>query len=106
MTKDAMELKAKIYVYDLNNCAKENGFKNDETWEFSLATDAEKNALEKKYFPTISAKVLPEFLSVLVSLVKSKLTHATYNIDRADTHNIKESGFQYLIAYSPGRFRH
>ena len=106
MTKEAIELKAKIYVYDLNNCAKENGFKNEETWEFSLATDAEKSVLEKKYFPTISAKVLPEFLSELVNLVKSKLVHATYNINKADTHTIKESGLQYLIAYNPNRFRH
>ncbi len=63
-----------------NNCARENGFKPDETWEFSLATDTEKsNFREKKYFPTISAKVMPEFLSELVNLVKSKLQHATYN---------------------------
>jgi hypothetical protein len=106
MTKETMELKAKIYVYDLNNCARENGFKADETWEFSLATDTEKTVLEKKYYPTISAKVMPEFLSELVNLVKSKLTHATYNIDRAGTHNVKESGLQYLIAYNPNRLRH
>jgi hypothetical protein len=106
MIKESMEMKAKIYVYDLNNCARENGFKPDETWEFSLATDVEKTVLEKKYFPTISAKVMPEFLSELVNLVKSKLLHATYNIDRAGTHNIKESGLQYLIAYNPNRLRH
>jgi hypothetical protein len=106
MTKETMEMKAKIYVYDLNNCARENGFKSDETWEFSLATDTEKTVLEKKYYPTISAKVLPEFLSELVNLVKSKLVHATYNIERAGTHNVKESGLQYLIAYNPNRLRH
>ena len=106
MTNEKMEREAKMYVYDLNNSAKENGFKADETWEFSLATDAEKHLLERKYFPTISAKVLPELLSELVNLVKSKLTHATYNIDRAGTHNIKESGLQYLIAYNPNRLRH
>lgn len=106
MTNESIELKAKIYVYDLNNCARENGFKADETWEFSLATDQEKIILEKKYYPTISAKVMPEFLSELVNLVKSKLVHATYNIERAGTHNVKESGLQYLIAYNPGRLRH
>src|ERR1700748_1228331 len=106
MTKESIEMKAKIYVYDLNNCARENGFRTDETWEFSLATDIEKTVLEKKYYPTISAKVMPEFLSELVNLVKSKLVHATYNIERAGTHNVKESGLQYLIAYNPGRLRH
>ena len=106
MTKETMEREARMYVYDLNNSASENGFKADETWEFSLATDTEKTALEKKYFPTISAKVMPELLSELVNLVKSKLKHATYNIERAGTHNVKESGLQYLIAYNPGRLRH
>ena len=105
MTKETMEREAKMYVYDLNNCARENGFKAEETWEFSLATDIEKTVLEKKYFPTISAKVMPEFLSELVNLVKSKLKHTSYNIERAGTHNVKESGLQYLIAYNPGRLR-
>jgi len=48
MINETIERKAKMYVYDLNNCATENGFKPDETWEFSLATDVEKIALEKK----------------------------------------------------------
>jgi len=100
-----MEREAKMYVYDLNNCARENGFKAEETWEFSLSTDMEKTILEKKYFPTISAKVMPEFLSELVNLVKSKLKHTSYNIQHAGTHNVKESGLQYLIAYIPGRLR-
>src|ERR1700753_1196482 len=106
MTKETMEREARMYVYGLNNSACENGFKPDETWEFSLATDNEKAMLEKKYFPTISAKVMPELLSELVNLVKSKLKHATYNIEHAGTHNVKESGLQYLIAYNPGRLRH
>jgi len=106
MSNETIDQKAKIYVYDLNNCATENGFKPDETWEFSLATDSEKEAIEKKYFPTISAKVLPEFLSELFHQVKSKLVHVKYNAERAGAHNITESGLQYLVAYNPGRLRH
>ena len=106
MSNETIEQKAKMYVYDLNNCATENGFKADETWEFSLATDLEKVAIEKKYFPTISAKVLPEFLSELFHQVKSKLIHVKYNAERAGQHNVTESGLQYLIAYNPGRLRH
>jgi hypothetical protein len=106
MINETIERKAKIYVYDLNNCAVENGFKPDETWEFSLATDVEKIAIEKKYFPTISAKVLPEFLSELFHQVKSQLVHVKYNHDKAGMHNTAGSGLQYLIAYNPGRLRH
>ena len=98
-------MKAKIYVYDLNNCARENGFKTEENWEFSLASDADRYVLEKKYFPTVSAKVLPEFLSALANLVKGKLANATYNIN-ADARTITENELQYLIAYSPNRLRH
>lgn len=106
MINEAIEKKAKIYVYDLNNCARENGFKADETWEFSMATDVEKTALEKKYFPTISAKVLPELLTELFHLVKAKLIHAKYNGERGGTQNTTGSNLQYLIAYNPNRLRH
>ncbi len=106
MINETIEQKAKLYVYDLNNCAIENGFKNEEAWEFSMATDQEKIALEKKYFPTISAKVLPEFLSELFHLVKSKLTHAKYSKESSHAHNPAGSALQYLIAYNPGRLRH
>ena len=105
MTKETMELKAKIYIYDLNNCARENGFKTEEGWEFSLASDADRSVLEKKYFPTVSARVLPEFLSELANLVRSKLANASHNIN-ADARAITENELQYLIAYNPNRLRH
>lgn len=47
MVNQTVELQAKIYVYDLNNCANEYGFKDDEGWELSLANDAEKSEIEK-----------------------------------------------------------
>jgi hypothetical protein len=106
MINDKIEMKAKLYVYDLNNCAVENGFKPDEAWEFSMATDEEKTAIEKKYFPTISAKVMPEFLSEMFHLVKSKLVNAKYNKEHSAAHNPAGSSLQYLIAYNPGRLRH
>jgi hypothetical protein len=41
------EYQAKEYLFDLNNTANENGFKADESWKVSLATAAEKAAIEK-----------------------------------------------------------
>jgi hypothetical protein len=50
MKDQTIEFQAKIYVYDLHNCAREFGFKTDEVWEVSMATGQEKTAIENKYF--------------------------------------------------------
>jgi hypothetical protein len=38
MSDQTIEFQAKIYFYDLMNCAREFGFKADENWEVSMAT--------------------------------------------------------------------
>ncbi|WP_295655011.1 hypothetical protein [uncultured Mucilaginibacter sp.] len=108
MTKETVEYQAKVYVYDLDNCAKENGFKPDESWELSLATMEEKKAIEKKYFPTIATKVLPEILGELFGLVKAKLIHAKSEMEKKFDSNTlfnKTNEHQYLIAFNPKRER-
>jgi len=103
-TTPTVEQQATIYVYDLNNCANEFGFKSDEGWEIGLASDAEKTAIEKKYFPTISARALPEILAELLHLVRKRLSglnsgNSPHSVNTAD------GNFQYLVAYSPKRLR-
>ncbi len=106
MTNQTVEMQAKVYVYDLNNCAKEFGFKTDEGWDLNLATLAEKTAIEKDYYPTISTKVLPEILSELFGLVKAKLTVAKSIIDKkSDTETTSGKLLQYLVAFNPKRHR-
>ena len=106
MAPKSVEAKAREYVYDLNNCASEYGFKDDEGWELSLATDTEKMAIEKKYYPTVSAKDLPETLSELFRLVKSKLVAARSDMERKfDASNHVNNNLKYLIAYNPKRPR-
>ena len=105
MKNETVEYQAMNYVYDLNNCAIEYGFKNDDVWELSLATALEKTALEKKYYPTVTVKALPETLLELVRLVKNKLIAAKYDMERkfdTDTNNVS---LQYLIAFNPKRAR-
>ncbi len=102
------EMQAKVYVYDLNNCAKENGFKADEGWELSLANDEEKLAIEKRYYPTIATKVLPEILLELFRVVKSKLMQAKYDVTRKiidNNQSAHSNNMQYLVAYNPKRPR-
>jgi hypothetical protein len=106
MANQTIDYQASVYVYDLNNCAKEYGFKPDEEWTFSMANDAEKKILEKRYYPVITAKVLPEILSELFNLVKTKLKQARTNMEHnLDTDNAPDSPLQYLIAFNPKRFR-
>jgi len=106
MIQRSVEFKAKEYVYDLNNCASEYGFKDDEGWELSLATDVEKMAIEKKYYPTVSAKDLPETLSELFRLVKAKLVAAKSAMEgKFDASNHVNNNLQYLVAYNPKRTR-
>ncbi|GAB2979858.1 hypothetical protein GCM10027049_14010 [Mucilaginibacter puniceus] len=104
MKNETIEYKAMTYVYDLNNCAIEYGFKGDEGWELSLVTALEKTALEKKYYPTVTVKALPETLLKLVRLVKNKLIDAKYDIERKfDTAD--NVSMQYLVAFNPKRAR-
>jgi hypothetical protein len=102
-----LEFRAKEYVYDLNNCASEYGFKEDEGWELSLATDSEKIAIEKKYYPTVSAKVLPETLLELFRLVKGKLIAARSDMEKRfdPANHVNNNNLQYLVAYNPKRPR-
>jgi len=106
MANPLVEFQAKIYVYDLNNCAREFGFKDDEGWELSLANTEERTALEKKYYPIISTKVLPEILTELFGVVKSKLVQAASNIqNKLDVSRMPGHDMQYLVAFNPKRHR-
>lgn len=106
MKDQTVDYQAKVYVYDLNNCAQEFGFKADETWEVGMASSSEKADLEKKYFPTLSARVLPEMLAELMSAVKFKLSQRLADIVQCtDTKSILQQELQYLVAYSPNRLR-
>jgi hypothetical protein len=106
MSDQTIEFQAKIYVYDLKNCAREFGFKADENWEVSMVTGAEKAAIENKYFPTLSASVLPEMLAEMFGSVKFKLTQKLAGVENAlDTAAIRRQHFQYLVAYNPNRLR-
>ena len=106
MSDQTIEFQAKIYVYDLKNCAREFGFKADENWEVSMATSAQKTAIEKQYFPTLSASVLPEMLAEMLHSVKFKLTQQLAGLEIAlDTTAIRRNRLQYLVAFSPNRLR-
>ena len=104
MTINTVGQQAKVYLFDLDNCAKEFGFKADEGWELSLASREEKVALEKQYYPTISAKVFPEILAEIFHLVESGLKKVKSGImNSMDSKNLANRELQYLVAYNPKR---
>lgn len=106
MTSQKVEYQANMFLFDLNNSAREHWFKTDETWEISLATADERSALEKKYYPTISAKVLPEMLAELFALVKKKLFMIQSDQEKSlNTDTVIKKHLQYLVAFNPKRQR-
>lgn len=106
MNNQSIEYQAREYLFDLNNAAKENGFKADERWKVSLATAAEKEVIEKNYYPTISTEVVPEVLSEMFRIVKATLSQALDSLEKTlDEKSVTENQLQYVIAYNPNRLR-
>jgi hypothetical protein len=100
------EYQAKEYLFDLNNIANENGFRADESWKVSLATAAEKAAIEKNYYPVIATRVLPEVLPGLYRIVKATLRQGLDHAESAmDAKSLDKSGLYYVVAYNPNRLR-
>jgi len=104
MSEQTVEFQARIYVYDLQNCAREFGFKAGEAWEVGPVSSEEKAAIEKKYFPTLSARVLPEMLTEMLGSVIFKLSQQPAEKEMDMTH-IRQRRLEYLVAYNPDRLR-
>ncbi|UOE50970.1 hypothetical protein MTO98_07755 [Mucilaginibacter sp. SMC90] len=105
MAEQTIEFQARIYVYDLQNCAREFGFKTDENWEVTLASAREKTLLEKQYFPAVSLKTMPDSLVELLGLIRLKL-HQKINKETApNAKMIRQQELQYVVAFSAGRRR-
>lgn len=105
MTNSTVELQAKMYVFDLGNCAKEYWFKDDEDWDLCLASGEQKLELERKYHPTISKKGLPETLVQLHHMVKSRLLKANPHFLKQGPSEEMSSTPEFLIAFNRNRRR-
>mgnify|MGYP003576266402 FL=1 len=106
MMNTTVELQAKMYVFDLGNCATEFWFKDDEEWDLCLASGEQKLELERKYHPTISQKALPETLIQLHRLVKLRLLKANPRLLKSSEPS--EEMFaspEFLIAFNRNRAR-
>lgn len=105
MINSTVELQAKMYVFDLGNCAKEFWFKEDEAWDLCLVSAEQKLELERKYHPTISKKGLPEALIQVHRIVKSRLLKANPNFLQPGQAEKMSSAPEFLIAFNRNRQR-
>jgi hypothetical protein len=90
-----------LFLYDLNNRAKEHWFKTDEKWVLVLATAGEKTAVEKMYFPVVSLEGSSSAISAIAERVDARLNplkQVSYPV-------IKGNDPVWLLAYSPLRLR-
>lgn len=106
MENQKIEDQSKIYLFDLMNTARENGFKPDEKWQLGLASEVEKTKLQKDYYPAIVAKVFPEMLLPVYEAVKAKLNQ-TLNSDEQllNMKTVLSEKLNYIVAYIPARQR-
>ena len=106
MNEKTIEDQTRLYLYDLMNTAKEHGFKTDDIWEFSVATNSERLKLQKDYYPTIATKLFPEIMLQVFHAIKERLNQS-FNKDeqQLDKRSILAGELSYLVAYNPKRPR-
>ncbi len=105
MNDNAIEMQAKVYVYNLKNCASEYGFSAHEGWNLVPVTDYEKSSLERKYYPTLSVKVAPEQMAEMLRLVRDKLRSSDQEQTDTDKQVRFGHGMQHVVAFNPKRLR-
>ncbi|WP_413668310.1 hypothetical protein ACEN9X_28200 [Mucilaginibacter sp. Mucisp86] len=89
----------KEYLFDLRNIAAENGFKSEKPWQVKLASQADKNSIEKQYHASVSVKAGAEKLASMLAQVEAELMlPATASLSLKD---IRLNELQYLVAYNP-----
>jgi hypothetical protein len=101
----SIEDQTKMYLYDLMNTAKEHGFKADDSWELSMATNLERIKIQRDYYPAIATKVTPELLLQVYNLTKAKLNQDTQKDANSNQRTAADSEVDYLVAFNPKRPR-
>ena len=71
-----------------------------------LVSNEEKMSLQKRYYPMVTTKVVPEVLAELFNEVKAQLVQAKSNIqNKLDVDRLSVRDLQYLVAFNPKRYR-
>ena len=95
-----------LYLYDLQNEAREHGFKNDDCWKIIMVTDTERIQIQRNYFPVVSQCLNPDVMWLFFHHVKTKLTQPlSKDEENVDVLTIIRDELKYIIAYNPKRER-
>ena len=106
MQEQNIETQTRIYVYDLMNEAKEHGFKDEDTWELSMVTEAERSRIQRNYYPAVASKVFPEILLPVYQSIKSRLKQSlSKEEEEMNNSTILRDDLKYIIAFNPKRVR-
>src|SRR5436190_1369547 len=104
--KQTIESQTRMYMFDLLNTAKEHGFKGEDNWELSMATNTERIKIQKDYYPTVAAKIFPEILLQVLHTIKTRLNQSAHKEEqKADRNNVLNEELNYLVAFNPKRPR-
>jgi len=106
MQDQTIETQTRIYVYDLMNEAKEHGFKDEDRWELSMVTEAERTRIQRNYYPAVASKAFPDMLLHVFQSVKSRLKQSLSKAEQLmDSGTIARDDLKYIIAFNPKRIR-
>ena len=95
-----------LYLYDLQNEAREHGFKNDDSWTIIMVTDNDRLQLQKNYYPVVSQSLNPDVLWLFLHHVKTKLNQSlSKDEEAADVLTIIRDELKYIVAYNSKRQR-
>ncbi|WP_184549610.1 hypothetical protein [Mucilaginibacter sp. FT3.2] len=103
MAAKSAEAQARDFVYELANCASEYGFAKEEIWSVSLVAEKQKAALEKKYYPVISASLTPDMVAAIPQLVAEKLNLVIAGMEATSANQVLKAEPLHLVAYNAGR---
>lgn len=104
--KQVIEKQSRMYMFDLLNAAKEHGFKGEDSWELSVATNAERIKIQKDYYPTVAVKIIPEILLQVLHTINSRLNQSPDKGEqKSDEKEALNEELNYLVAYNPKRPR-
>jgi hypothetical protein len=104
--KQTIESQTRMYMFDLLNTAKEYGFKGEDNWELSMVTNTERIKIQKDYFPTVAAKIVPEILLQVLHTIKARLNQQAYKGEqKPDERTALNEDLNYLVAFNPKRPR-
>jgi len=102
MANKTLALQAKNYLTELNNTAHEYGFSPND-WTITLANEAERKSIEKKYYPAVFAEVLSLDLSDFNSLLKIKYENANSDVEVKLAARQSSTSSAYFCAFNPER---